>query len=483
MFYASTAGIETAAPISLMSSGYAISAILLVVTLIAVSFAPVKRAAILTDKRMKVAIGALLPVGSSLLISGSLTSSLALLAAGGVLTGIMSGFLSLQWVIAYRRIGLRVAANSFPMLMAMAVGICATLMYLPQTVLLAVTIVFPIISELMFHEVRKYPWPVFEDEEAYVKDRPINFILMLLPFAVYAFASGFLDFSSSDNGYTFIFYALGTFVSVAAAGAYVFVTEREHFLSVFLVPFAVLVAVCVPFLARQSLTPLSSFISIGELGIEVLIFIVPIGFAQFFSIDALKTFALGRTAYALFNAIGWYAADFANRAYTQLFHSQISLVVIFIGIEVLAVGLIVAIVKAQKSLPLDQPLDSEETSAPGAEMGDTESVEQTVGQAFDLNESAEALLQASSTDANVAVPEQQLFDSATESLCESYKLSQRERDVFVLLAKGYTSPRIQKELYIAAGTVNYHARNIYAKLGVHSKQELIEMVEQEKLQG
>ena len=62
-------------------------------------------------------------------------------------------------------------------------------------------------------------------------------------------------------------------------------------------------------------------------------------------------------------------------------------------------------------------------------------------------------------------------------ICDERGLSKRERDVFELLARGYTSPRIQKELYIAAGTVNYHSRNIYAKLGVHSKQELISLVE------
>ena len=57
-----------------------------------------------------------------------------------------------------------------------------------------------------------------------------------------------------------------------------------------------------------------------------------------------------------------------------------------------------------------------------------------------------------------------------------YALSNREMDVFLLLARGYTSAGIQSELYIAAGTVNYHTRNIYAKLGVHSKQELISLV-------
>lgn len=48
--------------------------------------------------------------------------------------------------------------------------------------------------------------------------------------------------------------------------------------------------------------------------------------------------------------------------------------------------------------------------------------------------------------------------------------------MFVLLARGYASASIQKKLYIAAGTTNYHTRNIYAKLGVHSRSEVIELV-------
>lgn len=59
---------------------------------------------------------------------------------------------------------------------------------------------------------------------------------------------------------------------------------------------------------------------------------------------------------------------------------------------------------------------------------------------------------------------------------QEFALSSREIDVLRLLARGYSSARIQSELYIAAGTVNYHTRNIYAKLGVHSKQEVIDLV-------
>ena len=50
--------------------------------------------------------------------------------------------------------------------------------------------------------------------------------------------------------------------------------------------------------------------------------------------------------------------------------------------------------------------------------------------------------------------------------------------MFSLLARGYSASAIQSELYIAPGTVNYHTRNIYSKLSIHSKQELISLVSQ-----
>lgn len=89
----------------------------------------------------------------------------------------------------------------------------------------------------------------------------------------------------------------------------------------------------------------------------------------------------------------------------------------------------------------------------------------------------QAALGSSETTAHIpAAPDP---SEVATRICDAHGLSAREKDVFTLLAKGYTSPRIQKELYIAAGTVNYHTRNIYAKLGVHTKQELIGMYEAE----
>lgn len=47
----------------------------------------------------------------------------------------------------------------------------------------------------------------------------------------------------------------------------------------------------------------------------------------------------------------------------------------------------------------------------------------------------------------------------------------------VLFAKGRSKARIEQELYISQSTVSFHLRNIYQKLGVHSRQELMDFIE------
>jgi DNA-binding CsgD family transcriptional regulator len=55
------------------------------------------------------------------------------------------------------------------------------------------------------------------------------------------------------------------------------------------------------------------------------------------------------------------------------------------------------------------------------------------------------------------------------------KLSQREREVAVLVVSGMGSAQVAKELGIAVNTVNAHLQRIYGKLGVSRRQELAEL--------
>lgn len=63
-------------------------------------------------------------------------------------------------------------------------------------------------------------------------------------------------------------------------------------------------------------------------------------------------------------------------------------------------------------------------------------------------------------------------------LARSASLTPRETEVFTLLAQGRSIPYIRDELIISRETAATHAKHIYAKLGVHSRQELIDLAQQ-----
>lgn len=62
-------------------------------------------------------------------------------------------------------------------------------------------------------------------------------------------------------------------------------------------------------------------------------------------------------------------------------------------------------------------------------------------------------------------------------LAEDACLTEREREVFLLLAHGRNARYIQETLVVSYNTVKTHVSHVYAKLGVHSHQELIDLVE------
>lgn len=66
--------------------------------------------------------------------------------------------------------------------------------------------------------------------------------------------------------------------------------------------------------------------------------------------------------------------------------------------------------------------------------------------------------------------------AAYRSITERYGLTKREREVFEMLAEGHTRPHICRELTISDGTARAHAFHVYQKLGVHKKDELLELV-------
>lgn len=83
--------------------------------------------------------------------------------------------------------------------------------------------------------------------------------------------------------------------------------------------------------------------------------------------------------------------------------------------------------------------------------------------------------------AAVEIPD--LRKLACEQLAKQYQLSPRESEVLWLLARGYGTRYIADKLYISADTVRTHCKRIYEKTGVHTKEELIELIESFEPQG
>ncbi|MEG0461628.1 helix-turn-helix transcriptional regulator [Gordonibacter sp.] len=93
------------------------------------------------------------------------------------------------------------------------------------------------------------------------------------------------------------------------------------------------------------------------------------------------------------------------------------------------------------------------------------------------NESARMLHPAQSTKANEEPFYHDRVSKQVAAIRQEYRLSAREAEVMEHIVRGKTVVRIAEELVISENTVRMHSKRIYAKLNVHKKQELIDLVD------
>lgn len=69
-------------------------------------------------------------------------------------------------------------------------------------------------------------------------------------------------------------------------------------------------------------------------------------------------------------------------------------------------------------------------------------------------------------------------ESSVEARCaraaREHDLTRREEDMLRLIVDGLTQPQIARELFVSRDTVKTHVRNLYRKMGVAGKAELVE---------
>ena len=81
-------------------------------------------------------------------------------------------------------------------------------------------------------------------------------------------------------------------------------------------------------------------------------------------------------------------------------------------------------------------------------------------------------------DENPSTPRR--FQLRCERIAQLYGLTPKETEVMTLIAKGRSAQRIQEALEVSTSTVNTHVNHIYRKMGVHSRQEMLDLLEREE---
>jgi DNA-binding CsgD family transcriptional regulator len=63
-----------------------------------------------------------------------------------------------------------------------------------------------------------------------------------------------------------------------------------------------------------------------------------------------------------------------------------------------------------------------------------------------------------------------------DSLVREHKISKREREIMELILEGKSNKEIEEQLFISFNTVKNHIYNLYQKLGVKSRGQLMHLV-------
>ena len=79
---------------------------------------------------------------------------------------------------------------------------------------------------------------------------------------------------------------------------------------------------------------------------------------------------------------------------------------------------------------------------------------------------------------NDTSPEPLSLEEACSKIADKHKLTPRESEVLVFLARGRTLPIIARDLHIAKNTARSHIEKIYQKVDIHKQQDLIDLVEE-----
>ena len=190
--------------------------------------------------------------------------------------------------------------------------------------------------------------------------------------------------------------------------------------------------------------------------------------ARMFGAAYVLVFGLGRGCSALGTSVGWLIGDWLLPAETTS-SADIAIVSLVMAFVLVAVALLV--------------FDNRVLGRMLKDMGHHEAAHPSAVQ--DGGQAAEpAGAVADGAQAGAGGSERPRGGGKWVASCEriatSCQLTARERETLALLAKGFTIKAIAETLCVSFNTAKTHVRHVYVKVGVHSHQELLDLLERTK---
>lgn len=438
---------------------YPSSALALVATLAAFAIVPNRMLALAHSRIASFAAPVVTSTGTLMycilyytgLDTGSVPETISI--ASGILTGIGSGFLAARWAHAFGAAGISSVLGSTPTILAGIIAVCVTTPYLPLGIGLVLVVVLPLLSGACVSKADAGKVSLTTEAEPCVTaGRTGAYVGMTASIVTLGIVLGFLNTSTASpafSEYLVFFFLTATVAVLAACAAYILRVQRKGFLIQLVAPVCAIGCLAILLVQANQADLFTSFIPIGSACLEMLFLVTLVILAKRFGLSAVRTFALGRIAYAVSNLAGsTLGPQFAVSGETTE-TVQIASFMLFAGVELISIAAIAVLILAR-------PTTDEKADVPS-------------------HTSQRRICEPAFEPTPRTPGKGGRFKTKLERFAQTYQLSARETDVAEQLLKGRGYARIQQELNIAEGTVNYHTRNIYAKTDVHTREDLIDL--------
>lgn len=180
-----------------------------------------------------------------------------------------------------------------------------------------------------------------------------------------------------------------------------------------------------------------------------------------FSLSAVRTFAFGRFWSVIGIFLGW---GIAELAFSDTLFASMDQTLRVSGCVIMFMLLIIF------SASFVMTKDNYPTESDAKKSADVQS-------GIPLRDFVDAAVDSASKEPEGERSRPGKFYLQCEVVAKEYGLSARQREVLGMLARGRNADYITEKLIISAHTAKAHIYNIYQKTGVHSRQELMDLVE------